>query len=422
MAKNKIISSIDIGSSKTAVLIAQFREDDPSGKLNIVGAASSKSRGVRKGQIVNIEEAVGAITEAVEAAERMAGYNVSKAWVSVNGSHIGSQNSHGVVAVSRPQGEITSEDSRRVLEAARAVSLPTSSEVIHVLPMQFTVDSQEGVKDPSGMTGVRLEVDTHIVTGSSPVIKNLTKCVSEIGCDINGVMFSGFASSEAVLSDTERELGVVLVDIGGGTMSLAIFVEGALSYSAVLPVGAINVTKDLAAGLRISLESAEILKIHMSKDKSKEDEIDVSKLNLPEELKTVSKKTVVEGIIRPRLNEMFQLIAGEIKKSNFGGLTPSGLVITGGGAQTVGIIESAKRILGMPVRVGVPGGITGLIDEIENPSYACSVGLIKHAVAIMDESEPSSSGSLLNSLPSMDKFPVKGIFGKIVNMIKSLLP
>jgi cell division protein FtsA len=422
MAKNKIISSIDIGSSKTAVLIAQYREDDPSGKLNIVGAASSRSRGVRKGQIVNIEEAVSAITEAVEAAERMAGYNVAKAWVSINGSHIGSQNSHGVVAVSRPQGEINIEDSRRVLEAARAISLPASSEVIHVLPMQFTVDNQEGVKDPSGMTGVRLEVDTHMVTGSSPVIRNLTKCVSEIGCDISGLVFSGYASSEAVLSDTERELGVVLVDIGGGTMSLAIFVEGALSYSAVLPVGAINVTKDLAAGLRISLESAETLKIYMSKDKTKEDEIDLSKLNLPEELKTVSKKTIVEGIIRPRLNEMFQLIAGEIKKSNFGGLTPSGLVITGGGAQTVGIVDSAKRILGMPVRVGTPSGITGLIDEIENPSYACSVGLIKHAKNVMEESDTPSSGGLLSSLPNMDKIPVKGVFGKVVNMIKSLLP
>lgn len=422
MAKTKIISSIDIGSSKTAVLIAQYREDEPDSKLNIVGAASSKSRGVRKGQIVNIDEAVDAITEAVEAAERMAGYNVSKAWVSINGSHIGSQNSHGVVAVSRPQAEITTEDSRRVLEAARAISLPASSEVIHVLPMQYTVDSQEGVKDPSGMTGVRLEVDTHMVTGSSPVIRNLTKCVSEIGCDISGLVFSGLASSEAVLSDTERELGVILVDIGGGTMSLAIFVEGALSYSSVLPVGAINVTKDLAAGLRISLESAETLKIFMSKDKSKEDEIDVSKLNLPEELKTVSKKTIVEGIVRPRLNEMFQLVASEIKKSNYGGLTPSGLVITGGGSLTVGIMDSAKRVLGMPVRVGVPGDITGLIDEIENPAFASSIGLIKHAKKLFDESEVTPSGNFLKSMPAIDKIPLKGVFGKLVNMIKSLLP
>jgi cell division protein FtsA len=422
MAKNKLISSIDIGSSKTAVLISQFKDDDSGGKLNIVGAASSKSKGVRKGQIVNIEEAVESITEAVEAAERMAGYNVSKAWVSINGSHIGSQNSHGVVAVSHPEGEITLEDSRRVLEAARAVSLPASSEVIHVLPMQFTVDNQEGVRDPSGMTGVRLEVDTHIVTGSSPVIRNLTKCVSEIGCDISGLAFSGLASAESVLSDTEKELGVILVDIGGGTMSLAIFVEGALSYSSVLPVGAINVTKDLAAGLRISLESAEKIKLFMSRDKGKEDELDVSSLNLPEELKTVSKKTIVEGIIRPRLNEMFQLIAGEIKKSSFGGLTPSGLVLTGGGALTVGITESAKRVLGIPVRIGVPTGITGLIDEIENPAYAGAIGLLKYAKNSLDETETSSGGNFLGGLPSVDKLPVKGVFGKITNLIKSLLP
>ncbi len=422
MAKSRVISSIDIGSSKTAVLIAQVREEESESKIHIVGAATAKSRGVKKGQIVNIEEAVGSITEAVEAAERMAGYNLSKAWVAVGGAHIGSQNSHGVVAVSHPQGEITSEDARRVLEAARAISLPSSSEVIHVLPMQFTVDNQGGVKDPSGMTGVRLEVDTHIVTGSSPVIRNLTKCVNEVGCSINGLVFSGLASCEAVLSDTEKELGAILVDIGGGTMSLAIYVEGGLSYSAVLPVGAINVTKDLAAGLRVSLESAESLKIYMGKDKSKEDDLDISSLNLPEEIKTVSKKTLVEGIIRPRLNEMFQMIASEVKKSGFAGLTPSGIILTGGGASTVGILDSAKRIMSMPVRIGTPTNISGLIDEINTPPYATAVGLLKHARNSLLDSDSSSSGNLLSSLPSTNKIPLKGIASKVAGFIKSLLP
>src|SRR3990172_2098294 len=420
MAKSKIISAIDIGSSKITALIAQYREEE-SEKLHVVGASSSVSKGVRKGQIVNIEEAVSAIEEAVESAERMAGYNIPQAWVSVGGPHIGSHNSHGVVAVSQPHGEINPEDVRRVLEAARAVSLPTSSEIIHVLPRQYTVDSQEGVKDPVGMTGVRLEVDTHIVIGSSPVIKNLTKCVSEVGCDVAGLVFSGLSASEAVLSDTEKELGVVLVDIGGGTMSVAIFVEGALSYSAVLQVGAINVTKDLAAGLRVSLESAEKIKIHLGIVKTKEDEIDVSSLRLPEDVKTLSNKTLSEGIIRPRLNEMFQMIAGEIKKSGLAGLTPSGLVLCGGGAVTVGITESAKRTLAMPVRIGKPTGISGLIDDIDNPAFAASVGLLKYARNRFEDQSISHSSKGI-SFPSLDKLPVKNVFGKITQWVKTLLP
>jgi len=421
MAKSKLISAIDIGSSKVTALIAQSREEDPT-RLHVVGASSSVSRGVRKGQIVNIEEAVASITEAVEAAERMAGYNIPQAWVSVGGSHIGSQNSHGVVAVAQPQGEIVTEDVRRVLEAARAVSLPTSSEIIHVIPRQYTVDNQEGVRDPIAMTGVRLEVDTHIVTGSSPVIRNLTKCVSEVGCDISGLVYSGLASSQAVLSDTEKELGVVLVDIGGGTMNIAIYVEGALSYSSVLPVGAINVTKDLAAGLRISLESAEKIKVYLGTLKSKDDEIDLASLKLPEEIKNVSLKTLVEGIIRPRLNEMFQLVAAEVKKSGVAGLTPSGLVLCGGGSLTIGITDSAKRILAMPVRVGIPTGISGLIDDIENPAFSTSVGLLKYARSLMEDDVAAHHQSFMPSLPVFDKISGKGIIGKAAGWIKSLLP
>jgi cell division protein FtsA len=347
----------------------------------------------------------------------MAGFNINKAWISVGGSHISSQNSHGVVAVSQPQGEISAADVARVLEAARAVSLPTASEIIHVIPKSYTVDSQEGVKDPVSMTGVRLEVDIHIVVGSSPVIKNLAKCVAEVGCDVAGLVYSGLASSFGVLSETEKELGVILIDIGGGTMSLAIYVEGALSYSSVLPVGATNVTKDLAAGLRISLESAEKIKLHLSTLKSKEDEIDLSHLNLPEELKTVSYKTLVEGIIRPRLNEMFQIITGELKKSGLAGLTPSGVVLTGGGALTVGVVDAAKRILAMPVRVGNPTGISGLIDDVESPAFAAPVGLLKYAV-----SEAELETVAHSPLASFDKLPGKGLISKARDLFKSLLP
>jgi len=417
MAKSKLIAAIDLGSSKIATLLAQFREDDPE-KIHIIGAASAVSRGVRKGQIVNIEEAVSCITESVEAAERMGGFNISKAWVSLDGAHVGSLNSQGVVAVSQPHGEVSQEDVKRVLEAARAISLPSSSEIVHVVPRSFTVDGQEGVRDPVGMTGVRLEVDTHIITGSTTALKNLSKCVSEVGCDVEGLIFGGLAASEAVLSDTEKELGVVLVDIGGGTTDIAIFVEGSLAYSSVLPVGAKNVTNDLAIGLRISLESAEKIKLFLGKHKDKEDELDLASLELVEEMKTVSYKTLVEGIIRPRLNELFGAIASEIRKSTLAGLTPSGLVLTGGGAMTVGIIDSAKRTLSMPVRIGYPTGISGLIDDIENPSYATSVGLLKHAIK-QDEDAYSGSSSKSNFL---SKLPGKGLVGKAADMIRSLLP
>jgi cell division protein FtsA len=423
MAKSKLIAAIDVGSSKIATLLAQTREDDTE-KIHIIGAATSVSRGVRKGQIVNIDEAVASITESVEAAERMGGYNIAKVWVSVDGAHVGSLNSQGVVAVAQPHGEVSTEDVRRVLEAAKAVTLPTSSEIIHVVPRSYTVDGQEGVKDPIGMTGVRLEVETHIITGTTTAIRNLGKCVSEVGCDVEGLVFSGLAASEAALSDTEKELGVILVDIGGGTTDISIFVEGSLAYSAVLPVGAKNVTNDLAIGLRISLESSEKIKLFLGggkpreKSAEKEDELDVASLNLPEEIKSISTKTLVEGIIRPRLNELFQAVAGEIKKSGLAGLTPAGLVLCGGGAMTVGIVESAKRTLSMPVRIGFPTGISGLIDDIESPAFAASVGLLKYGLKREAGSFASSSG-MGNVL---GKLPVKGALGKVIDMVRSLLP
>lgn len=415
MNKSKLIAAIDVGSSKIVTLLGQVRDDNPD-KIHIVGVCSVPSKGIKKGQVVNIEESVDSIVESVEGAERMAGYNLSKAYVSVDGAHITSQNSQGVVAVSQPHGEINAEDVRRVLEAARAVSLPSATEIIHVIPRNYTVDGQEGIKDPVGMTGVRLEVGTHIVIGASTAVKNLQKCLDEVGCDVTAMVFSGLASSHAVLTNTEKELGVVLIDIGAGTTDIAVFVDGALSHSAVLPVGAKNVTNDLAIGLRISLESAEKIKIHLSslKAKDKEDEIDVTSLGLIEEVKSVSFKTLVEGIIRPRLNEIFQAVGQELKKANLIGLTPAGLVICGGGALTVGATDSAKRVLSMPVRVGYPTDISGLIDEIENPSFATAVGLLKYANQTNENA--SSPASWLG------KLPVSGVWSRVGDLIKSLLP
>lgn len=425
----KVVAGIDVGTTKITTIIASVPEGD---LLNILGVATNHSRGIRKGQIVDIEEATASIVESLEAAERMAGYSISSAYLSVGGSHVASQNSHGVVAVAEPQKEITVDDVKRAIDAARAISLPTSREILHVLPREFIVDSQEGIKDPVGMTGVRLEVNTHLITVGSTAIRNLEKCASLVGIDVDGFVFNGLASSYSVLTDTEKELGVVLADIGGGTTDICIYVDGAVSYSSVLPIGARNITNDLAIGLRISLESAEKIKLLLNKKTPEKvepevkkknethDEIDLSDLHLPEGLTKVSKKTLIEGIIKPRLNEIFTMIGLEIKKSGFGGLTPAGLVVCGGGAETMGIVEAARRNLAMQVRVGLPSNITGLIDEIVSPGFAAGSGLVLYAsktgVSMREKFSFNKFGKLA------EKLPIGGVAGKVVDLIKSFLP
>lgn len=435
MSRDQIVSSIDVGTSKITTLIAGVADGET---VNILGVSTVPSRGLRKGQVVNIEEATAAISGSLEAAERMAGTTVSAAYVSIGGNHIASLNSHGVVAVAEPEKEIVVSDVRRVIEAAKAVQLPSSREILHVLPRGYIVDNQEGIVDPIGMTGVRLEVDTHLVTGGATAIRNLHKCVEELGVAVSGLVFGGLASAYSSLSDTEKELGVVLIDIGGGTTDVAIFVEGALSYSSVIPIGAINITKDIAAGLRVSLESAEKIKMMLSaaaklpvlpeeegereksrvKKEGNEDDIDVSSLGLTEEMRTISRRTLVDGIVKPRLNEIFTMVGLEIKRSTFGGMTPSGVVLTGGGALTVGAVESARRSLAMPVHVAMPMHMKGLIDEIVSPSYAASVGLLLYGTKFA-----KGDSSMANNLGKLgQKVQIKGIAGKVVDLVKSFLP
>ena len=434
----RIVAGVDIGTSKITTIIASQPE---SGLLNILGVATNASRGVRKGQIVDIEEATGSIVESLEAAERMAGYSISSAFLSACGAHITSQNSHGVVAVAEPQKEINLDDVRRALEAARAVSLPSTREILHVLPREFIVDAQEGIKDPVGMTGVRLEVNTHLITVGSTALRNLEKCASLVGIDVDGFVFGGLAATIAVLTETEKELGVIAVDIGAGTTDVCIYVDGALSYSSVLPIGARNVTNDLAIGLRISLESAEKIKLLLNtresemvtaennklegvkKEKGKEstqDDIDLFSLHLAEGLHKVSKKTLIEGIIKPRLNELFTMIGLEIKKSGFGGLTPAGVVVSGGGAETMGIVDTGRRNLAMQVRIGMPSNVTGLIDEVITPAYATAVGLVLYATKTGISQRERFSVDKLGKF--VGKFKMQGVAGKVVDVIKSFLP
>lgn len=421
MPKDKIVCAIDVGSSKIATLIASISEDD---RINLIGVSAVVSRGVKKSQIVDIESAVAAIDESVQQAERMAGYSLSNAFVSMGGPQIESINSHAVVAVSEPDGEIKASDIGRVNEAARAIALPSSREILHVIPRTFTVDGQEGISDPIGMTGVRLETDTHIVTGPTTSMRNLVKCVGMVGVDTKELVFSGVASSYATLTETEKELGVILVDVGGETTDVVIFVDGAIAYSSVIPIGGRHVTSDIAVGLRISLESAEKIKQYLAKpikikegdDKAKKDEaLDLKEIGINEEVQKISRKAVVDSIIRPRLQEIFKYVGKEIKKSGFGSQTPSGLVITGGGALTVGILDQAKFILGFPARMGKVEGFTGLIDEIDSPSYAAAAGLLlygAHSAPSEKMNMPVLGGSL----------PIKQVTQKVTDLIKSFLP
>ena len=427
-----MIAGIDVGSSRVTTLIATIGADDNRPK--VIGVAVSPSRGIKKGQVVNIEEAMGSIVASVEAAERMAGYNLSRALVSLSGPLLTSQNSKGIVAVAQPNEEIVGQDVERVIDAARAVSLPSTREIIHVVPRGFTVDGQEGIKDPIGMSGVRLEVETHIVSGASTAIKNLSRCVTEVGADIQDLVVSSLASAQAVLTETEKELGVVLVDIGGGTTDVAIFVEGSPYYLSVIPVGANKVTDDLAIGARISLTAAEKLKIALSKKakkitfpssgegkpKKKKDELDLRKIGILEGPRTVSKKTLTEGIIRPRLNEIFTLIGEEIKKSRCQGVVPAGVVLTGGGALTVGAVDCAKRILNLPVRIGFPEGVTGLVEEVNSPEFATSVGLAFYG--LKSDHKENSGLSLGRFSKRFSSLPVGGVADRVVNLVKSFLP
>lgn len=419
MSKERILSAIDVGSIKIATLIASFSEEE---QIRIIGVSSVPSRGIKKGMVVDIDEAVEGISQSLTAAERMAGLAVSSAFVVVNGQQISSINSTGVVAVADPKGEITTSDVERVTEAARAVSLPSSREIIHVIPRFFIVDSQEGVADPIGMSGVRLEASAHIITGAVSTNRNLVKCINQVGVDVESLVFGGLASAYATLSDTEKELGVALIDLGGGTTDLALFVEGSPTFCAVLPLGGKNITSDIAIGLRLSLEDAEKVKIFISQYKPKvlpvgkmaeSDEVDISDLKVGE-LKTLDRKFIRDGIIKPRLEEIFEQVGQTIQKSGLSHQLPAGVVLCGGASLTLGASDVAKRILRLPVRLATPVGVAGLIDEVCNPAFAASVGSIIFGSKLTAERKSALS------LPQLPKAIEK--IKKVIGWVRSYLP
>lgn len=424
---DQIIAGIDIGTSKIATLIS--KTTDEASDLRIMGFASVPSRGVKRGQIVDINQVTAQVEESVEKAERMAGLKINSSIVSIGGPHIGSLNSHGVVAVSRPDSEITADDVTRAVEAAKAISLSSAREVVEVIPREYMVDGSGGIKNPVGMSGVRLEVNTHIITAATTNLKNIERSLGDLGIGVDGYVFSGLASALSVLSDTDKELGVALVDIGGGKTDLCIYVEGALSHSISLPLGARHITNDIAVGLRISLESAEKIKLFLmgkknvrrpaGKGVAVSDEIDVSSLQIAEGLTSVSYKTVVDGIIKPRLEELFEKIYDEIDRSEYSAQIPSGLVITGGGAQTVSAVESAKRMTGLSTRIGVPSGVTGLIDEIVYPNYATVVGLLLYG---REHKEDQQKMNMKDFNQILKNFSVSDSMKQVTKFIKTLIP
>jgi cell division protein FtsA len=437
---SNIITAIDIGSHKVSAVIAVIEE----GKSKVIGESSYPSYGIRKGEITGIDEAINSIAQALNGAERMAGLTVSSAYVTINGKHIISNNNKGVVAVS--DAEILDDDVYRALEQARTVAIPPARQIIHLIPREFIVDQQSGIKDPIGMTGTRLEVDSHIISAPTTAIHNIEKCIQSIGLRTDGIVFSGWAASQAVLTPTEKELGVLLLDIGGGATAITTFVEDAATYSTAIPFGGSNVTRDLAAGLRLSLDDAEKVKVHAkdlfqgkkagkeqhskldAKNKLKEEEeddeskktgdiLDVSNLDI-EGVKTISKKLFGE-IVEARITEIFDLVLENIENAGYEHRLPAGIVITGGCANLPGITNLAKKVFGVPARVGSPRGLDGLVDGIADPAYAASQGLILHGMNV----DAGFFGSDIKYSAGKSASRSNGsVVDKVTKFVKNLLP
>jgi cell division protein FtsA len=377
MPKENIIIGLDLGTSQIRTIIAQVQNDNS--QPLILGVGVAPSAGISNGVIVDIEDTINAINKSKDEAERIAGIPVEHAFVSVNGRHITSQFSKGVVAVSRADGEISEEDVNRVLNAAQAISVPNNKEIINVIPCGYTIDGQEQIKYPTGMNGIRLEVNALLIQGAAPFIKNLEKCVEQrCGIDIDYLVFAPMAASKAVLSRRQKELGVVLVDIGKETTGFSIYEDGNILGAGVIPIGAGHITNDIAIGLRISIDAAEKVKLSygsaLPNEIDKKEEVDVADI-YPGEEGTFKRKYISE-IIEARVEEIFLMIDDELKRLDKSGMLPAGVVISGGGAKMPGIVSLSKKILRLPAQIGYPMEMNGVVDKTDDPSFATAVGLI----------------------------------------------
>ena len=378
---DKIIAGLDIGTTKTCVVIARVKENDG---IEIIGTGHCESSGLQKGVIINIDLTVKAIKKAVEEAEMMAGLNVEKLYTGIAGSHVESLNSKGVIAVSGKSGEseISREDIYRVIETAQSISIAPDRKILHVIPQEFIVDDQEGIMDPLGMSGVRLEVEVHLVTVAKAALSNIKRAVERAGYEVADIILQPIASAEAILNQDEKELGSVVIDIGGGTTDVLMYIANSIWYSHVLAVGGNNVTKDIAYGIRTPNVSAEMIKKeHGNALASKVKSTEYVKIPLVggREPVNISMKMLAE-IIEPRMKEIFTMVHDAIEKTGYLEKTAAGVILTGGGSLCKGTDALAERVLNQPVRMGKPSGLSGLSENVENPSYSTSVGLVKFAV------------------------------------------
>jgi cell division protein FtsA len=377
-----ILVALDVGTSKVAVLVGEVAND---GTLDIIGKGTMPTTGVKKGLVNNIDQTVTSIRGAIEQAERLSGLRLEAAFVGVGGAHLESLNSRGTVAVSGAHREVTREDIERATEVARAVTIPSNREVLHVLPRDFTVDGQEGVKDPEGMSAIRLEVTTHIIHGGATALQNLTKCVRQAGVRPDELVVSSIASGEAVLSETERELGVAVADIGAGTTDIALYADGSPFYTSVIPLGGVNVTNDIAIGLRTNLTAAEQLKMRFggadakNADPATEAPVEI----IDDGVARPARKSDVTEIIDARMHELFEKIGEELSRNASAHRLPAGLVLTGGGAKLATAAELGRDVLQIPVRVASPEGVGGLTDHLLTPSYSTAIGLLLWAARVV---------------------------------------
>lgn len=381
MATVEYISGLDIGTTKIGVIIAEVNDDSLP---KIIGVGTAPSDGLRKGVVVNLEKTVRSIVTALEKAEQMAGIKIDEVYVGIAGDHIRSYNGRGVVAVAGPDNEVTDDDVRRVIDAARAVVMPMDREIIHIIPQEFIVDDQRGIKDPLGMSGVRLETEVHLVTGAITSAQNICRSVERSGLYVKDLVLEPLASSYSVLANDERELGVIVMDMGGGTTDIAMFFEGCIRHTAVVALGGGNVTNDIALVLRTPIDQAEVIKhrygccVH-SLIENPEEPIEIPGIGGRASRRVA--KELLADIIRPRMEEIFRLAVGQIRKSDYANLMTTGIVLTGGGALIKGAVELAEEVFDMPVKLGMPKGFSGLIDLAKSPIHATGVGLILYALS-----------------------------------------
>ncbi|HIG40207.1 MAG: cell division protein FtsA [bacterium] len=370
---SQMIVGLDIGTSKVVSIVGEV---SPEGGVEIVGIGSHQSRGLKKGVVVNIESTVQSIQRAVEEAELMAGCQIHSVYAGIAGNHIRSLNSHGIVAIR--DREVFRPDIDRVIDAAQAVAIPADQKILHILPQEYVIDAQEGVKEPLGMSGVRLEAKVHLVTCAVNAAQNIEKCIRRCGLDVEDIILEQLASGYAVLTEDEKELGVCLVDIGGGTSDIAVFTEGAIRHTAVIPIAGDQVTNDIAMALRTPTPNAEEIKIKyacaLANMAGENETIKVPSVGDRED-RDLSRQALAE-VVEPRYDELFTLILAELRRSGFEDLIAAGIVLTGGTSKMEGVVELAEEIFNMPVSIGNPQGVTGLTDIVRNPIYSTAVGLL----------------------------------------------